>query len=172
MTNEVSNIIFEAAISKAFGNRGLLSPSMEYFIMTGKVNGQFMLSLKRLMTWVENKTIEAAKTAMSAARQDEREKMAGVQLCPKCNGQGTVSKPPYVPGDVDSWSSTASVFPCNLCNGAMVIQPVQSDAADFMEWAAGAGWQTYDGPDRWICPQENKRVLLTAELYQLFKSKQ
>lgn len=62
-------------------------------------------------------------SAMIAARQDEREKMAG-------------------------------------------------DAVAFMEWAAGAGWQTYDGPDRWICTQENKRVVTTAELYKLFKSKQ
>ena len=27
------------------------------------------------------------------------------QLCPKCNGQGTVSKPPYIAGDVYEWSS-------------------------------------------------------------------
>lgn len=74
MTNEVSSIIFEAAISKAFANRDVLPPSIEYFIQTGKVNGQFMLALKRLMNWVETKTIEAAETAMAAARQDEREK--------------------------------------------------------------------------------------------------
>ncbi len=44
------------------------------------------------------------------------------QLCPKCNGQGIVSKPPYVPGDVHQWSSTTqSAFICNLCGGTMKI---------------------------------------------------
>jgi len=41
--------------------------------------------------------------------------------CPKCDGQGTVSKPPYVAGDVHQWSSTSAVFPCNVCNGEMVL---------------------------------------------------
>ena len=48
------------------------------------------------------------------------------QLCPKCNGQGTVSKPPYVPGDVNEWSSTSSVHTCDVCNGAKIIATPQS----------------------------------------------
>lgn len=44
------------------------------------------------------------------------------QLCPKCNGQGTVSKPPWVDGDVNEWSSgTAGGHFCNVCNGAKII---------------------------------------------------
>ncbi len=44
------------------------------------------------------------------------------QNCPKCNGQGTVAKPPYVPGDVFEWSgSTATTFVCDVCNGAKII---------------------------------------------------
>lgn len=43
-------------------------------------------------------------------------------LCPKCNGQGCVSKPPFVPGDINEWSSYATSFTCNLCNGSMVIE--------------------------------------------------
>lgn len=43
------------------------------------------------------------------------------QLCPKCNGQGTVSKPSYVPGDVYQWSSSSAVFQCDVCGGAKII---------------------------------------------------
>lgn len=43
------------------------------------------------------------------------------QKCPKCDGQGSVSKPPYVPGDVNHWSSTSSTFTCDVCNGQKII---------------------------------------------------
>ncbi len=43
------------------------------------------------------------------------------QKCPKCDGQGTVSKPPYVPGDVNQWSSTSATFQCDVCNGQKII---------------------------------------------------
>lgn len=43
------------------------------------------------------------------------------QLCPKCGGQGAVSKPPYVPVDVHQWSSTQTSFVCDVCNGAKVL---------------------------------------------------
>lgn len=43
------------------------------------------------------------------------------QLCPKCNGQGIVSKPPYVAGDVHQWSSTSTSFPCDVCLGQKII---------------------------------------------------
>ena len=43
------------------------------------------------------------------------------QLCPKCNGQGIVSKPPYVAGDVNQWSATSSSFGCDVCGGAKII---------------------------------------------------
>ena len=43
------------------------------------------------------------------------------QKCPKCDGQGTVSKPPYVPGDVNQWSSTSTTFTCDICNGQKII---------------------------------------------------
>lgn len=57
----VEEIILDAAISKAIeDNRELLKPSMQHFIGGGKVNGQFDLAIKKLMRWVEGKTIEAA----------------------------------------------------------------------------------------------------------------
>ena len=42
-------------------------------------------------------------------------------VCPKCSGQGIVSKPPYVPGDVDQCSSSSCAFVCDLCNGTKVF---------------------------------------------------
>jgi hypothetical protein len=47
--------------------------------------------------------------------------MSDWQKCPKCDGQGTVSKPPYIAGDVYEWSGTSSQFQCNVCNGRMII---------------------------------------------------
>lgn len=45
------------------------------------------------------------------------------QLCPKCNGQGHVSKPPWVPGDVEMWvSSDTGTHTCQVCNGNGVIK--------------------------------------------------
>jgi len=46
---------------------------------------------------------------------------SALQLCPKCNGQGIVSKPPGVAGDVDQWTSSATSFTCDVCNGTKVI---------------------------------------------------
>ena len=44
------------------------------------------------------------------------------QLCPKCNGQGIVSKPPWVAGDVNEWiSSGGGNYVCGVCNGAKII---------------------------------------------------
>jgi hypothetical protein len=44
------------------------------------------------------------------------------QKCPKCDGQGIVSKPPYVAGDVNKWTSTQISYPCDLCGGMKVIR--------------------------------------------------
>ncbi len=44
------------------------------------------------------------------------------QKCPKCDGQGTVSKPPWVDGDVNEWfSTTVGGYKCNVCHGAKII---------------------------------------------------
>ena len=43
------------------------------------------------------------------------------QLCPKCNGQGYVSKPPWVAGDIHNWTSTAGSFPCDVCGGNKIL---------------------------------------------------
>jgi len=31
--------------------------------------------------------------------------MTSIALCPNCGGQKTVSKPPYIAGDVNSWAA-------------------------------------------------------------------
>ncbi len=42
--------------------------------------------------------------------------------CPTCHGQGTVSKPPWVAGDQNTWvSSSVRSYPCPSCNGAGVL---------------------------------------------------
>jgi len=41
--------------------------------------------------------------------------------CPKCDGQGIVSKPPWVAGDVHQWSSTEVTFECDVCHGSKII---------------------------------------------------
>lgn len=48
------------------------------------------------------------------------------QKCPKCDGQGTVSKPPYIPGDVNVWTSTSMSHACDICEGKRIIMKHQS----------------------------------------------
>lgn len=42
--------------------------------------------------------------------------------CPVCDGAGSISRPPWIPGDVPQWlaSDTAS-HPCNACGGTGVL---------------------------------------------------
>ena len=44
------------------------------------------------------------------------------QICPKCGGQGVMSKPPWIAGDVNEWSSTSCTHICDVCNGSKIIQ--------------------------------------------------
>jgi len=42
--------------------------------------------------------------------------------CPTCGGYKTVSKPPWVAGDVDYWvSSDVGTYPCPTCTGTGLI---------------------------------------------------
>lgn len=43
------------------------------------------------------------------------------QVCPKCNGQGIVSKPPWVAGDVHEWVGCSTSYTCDVCNGQKII---------------------------------------------------
>jgi hypothetical protein len=51
----------------------------------------------------------------------ERNNMAFYQLCPKCNGQGIVSKPPWVPAEQQKWSSSSVHHVCDVCLGAKIL---------------------------------------------------
>lgn len=44
------------------------------------------------------------------------------QLCPKCNGQGTISKSTYIQGDLSQYASTSPVRTCDVCNGMKIIK--------------------------------------------------
>lgn len=55
-----------------------------------------------------------------------------VQLCPKCKGQGIVSRPPWVPADALTWLATQSTFQCDVCNGAKIFYvPDDAPNTDF-----------------------------------------
>ena len=43
------------------------------------------------------------------------------QICPKCNGQGVMSKPPFIAGDQTESTSSSCVHTCDVCNGAKII---------------------------------------------------
>ena len=66
------------------------------------------------------------------------------QLCPKCNGQGIVSKPSWVAGDIDNWTSSAGSYPCDVCNGAKVLLvPDEQPRYDHNEAIKLADWLGY-----------------------------
>lgn len=42
--------------------------------------------------------------------------------CPVCNGAGTVSRPPWIAGDIQAWESTSTaVYECKACQGTGVL---------------------------------------------------
>lgn len=71
--------------------------------------------------------IDVIYKAWLEGKYNRIERSISYQLCPKCNGQGIVSKPPYVAGDVYEWSSTQSSFTCDVCNGSKIIPKATID---------------------------------------------
>lgn len=48
--------------------------------------------------------------------------MSQPHTCPVCNGAGTVSKPPYIAGDIDEWfSGDTRIYECNACDGKGIV---------------------------------------------------
>jgi hypothetical protein len=89
----------------------------EYYHLD-KVNIE-SLSIKSATRFAERYAEEKLK---SQSLEIERLKSIVLyQLCPKCNGQGQVSKPPYIAGDVHKWTSSSSIFTCDVCNGSKII---------------------------------------------------
>lgn len=60
------------------------------------------------------------------------------QICPKCSGQGTVSKPPWISGDVFVWSSMATSFLCDVCHGSKILY-LPDDITENHDWCCGCG---------------------------------
>lgn len=50
--------------------------------------------------------------------------------CPVCNGQKTVSRPPWIAGDQPTWTSSGvEIYPCPTCDGNGIV------------WEREAVWQ-------------------------------
>lgn len=54
-------------------------------------------------------------------RAGERQ-IRAVHKCPRCNGVGTTYRPPWVPGDQQTWTATGTpIYECNLCTGTGLV---------------------------------------------------
>lgn len=55
-----------------------------------------------------------------------------VFLCPYCQGQKIVSKPPNVPGDLREWSASSAVnsYPCPTCEGRGYVVVREEEQGD------------------------------------------
>lgn len=66
---------------------------------------------------------ECIRLATKALDNYFNKKMNTFELCPNRNGQKTVSRPPYVAGDVDIWTSGGTaIYPCPTCEARGVIE--------------------------------------------------
>ena len=65
--------------------------------------------------------IEQLISARDNSKHTDEVASVPYQLCPKCNGQGQVAKPPYIAGDVHTWSSSQGIYECDVCNGSKII---------------------------------------------------
>lgn len=71
--------------------------------------------------------------------------MTNVALCPNCGGQKTVSKPPYIAGDVNSWvSSSMDTYSCPTCDGRgwIRVDSVSQDDFDNVKLVALSSMET------------------------------
>ena len=59
--------------------------------------------------------------AESQLKEAKATKHTPMQKCPKCDGQGIVSKPPWISGDQQTWDSTSVNHQCDVCNGQKII---------------------------------------------------
>jgi hypothetical protein len=70
-----------------------------------------------LRPWEAAAILAALTRQQSAPSQPQR-----WQACPVCNGAGSVTRPPWVPGDVQTWYGGASAgHVCPTCKGARML---------------------------------------------------
>lgn len=94
----------------------------EQAVITAKLNDIRVLTdgikLEKAALITENKALKIETETLRKQLNDR----PVFQVCPKCDGQGIVSKPPYVPGDIQSWSAAnAGPYKCPVCNGNKLI---------------------------------------------------
>lgn len=57
-----------------------------------------------------------------------------LQKCPVCDGQGLVSRPPGIAGDVTTWvDSSTGPYTCRRCGGSGTI-PLEGSGTIPLEW--------------------------------------
>ena len=56
------------------------------------------------------------------------------QVCPKCNGQGLVSKPSWIAGDVVTWVSSEAIHTCDVCNRKKIISRETGNPPEQSKW--------------------------------------
>ena len=78
---------------------------------------------ERLTARIEELEADVEKQRDEAAAELEI-KAASVVLCPNCNGQRTVSRPPWVAGDVQEWNNTSlGPYGCPTCGAIGYVTP-------------------------------------------------
>jgi chromosome segregation ATPase len=73
--------------------------------------------------------------------------MSNIVLCPNCGGQKTVSKPPYIAGDVNAWvGSGTPTYSCQTCGGKgwvdTEVDSVSQDDFDNVKFVALSSMET------------------------------
>lgn len=100
--------------------------------------------------------VEIAKKALASYSVSDKITIGEWQLCPKCHGQKSVSKPPYVAAEVTEWSSSATSFQCDMCNGdGKLLKPIIKSGASGDE--QGEVWKSIDKDGY---PEYNRGVLV------------
>lgn len=85
-------------------------------------------------------------------------------ICPKCQGQGVVSRPPWLPADIQVWNShNTGPYVCDLCHGLKVVDPhkileaVTNPAPVFCPFSSSG-----DCPADPTCPSPRERICVNG----------
>jgi hypothetical protein len=119
-------------------------------IKTGRVQYlQYIKGADHFMGLSENETVHRwlLETESHPSIEGE-EKLGEWQVCPKCVGQGVVSRPLWIPADIPSWSSgTTDPYTCPVCEGARIIaRPTESPSPALPVKEEEKTWIEFDNP--------------------------